>query len=442
MSDRALVNVTDVIDRHRLGPMQIRIILLCGLIALLDGMDLQSIGLAAPGIAGALHIPMPRFGVVFSAALAGLAIGSFVLGPVADRIGRKKVLVASTLFFGAFTVATAFADSLHSLLVIRFLAGLGLGGAMPSFISLTSEYAPRHRRAALVSVLWTGFPIGGVVGGLLASWLIPAYGWQSVFWVGGVLPVVIAFALIAALPESIGFLVTSGAPAPRIAALVNRAFPDARVSADARFVLGEERAPGVPVGQLFMAGRAAGTLLLWVSSFIAFMLLVTNSAWTPILLRTAGIAVAQSAIAMAVFNFGSVIGTAVAGWLVARFGALAVLPVALVGTALSYGLIGYSAPSVSGIMLLEGAFGLFLGCASSGLIALAAIFYPTEIRSTGVGWAMGMGRVGSFTGPLIVAALLAGHWPIADIFAIVGASAILAAITSAPIRAGRAERVA
>ena len=208
-----------------------------------------------------------------------------------------------------------------------------------------------------------------------------------------------------------------------------------KCSAEARFVLGEERAPGVPLGQLFTAGRAAGTVLLWISSFIAFMLLVTNSAWTPILLRTVGIAVPQSAIAMAVFNFGSVIGTAAAGWLVARFGALAVLPVTLVGTAISYGLIGYAAPSIGSIILLEGAFGLFLGCASSGLIALAAIFYPTEIRSTGVGWAMGMGRVGSFTGPLIVAALLAGHWAIGDIFAVVGASAVLAAITSAPIRA-------
>ena len=153
---------------------------------MLDGLDLQSIGLAAPAMIAQLHIAPQVFGLVFSAALAGLALGAFLLGPLADRVGRKRVLVGATFCFGVFTLATAYADDLPELLACRFLTGLGLGGAMPSFISLASEYVPKARRAAVVSLLWAGFPLGGVIGGVLGSWIIPAYGWQSIFLVGGV----------------------------------------------------------------------------------------------------------------------------------------------------------------------------------------------------------------------------------------------------------------
>jgi len=239
-------NVSDLIDTRPLGALQIRIVVLCTLVALLDGLDLQSIGLAAAGIAADLHIPLPSLRIVFSAALAGLALGAFGFGLLADRIGRKAVLIGATGCFGIFTIATALAPSFGVLLAFRFLAGLGLGGAMPSFISLTSEYSPRRLRAVIVALLWAGFPLGGFVGGLLASWIIPAFGWQSVFWVGGVLPLFVCAALVTALPEPIGFLVASGAPAQQIAWLLRRIFPAASIPADAAFVLNEEQARGVP----------------------------------------------------------------------------------------------------------------------------------------------------------------------------------------------------
>jgi len=182
---RPTVDVGELIDTQGIGRAQWRVIGLCALVALLDGLDLQSIGLAAPGIGAQLHIAPQSFGVVFSAALAGLALGAFALGPVADRIGRRSVLVASTLCFGLFTLATAYLNTFEELLAYRFLAGAGLGGAMPSFISLASEYVPGPRRAAIVSLLWAGFPLGGVVGRLVGSRIIPAYGWPSIFIVGG-----------------------------------------------------------------------------------------------------------------------------------------------------------------------------------------------------------------------------------------------------------------
>jgi AAHS family 4-hydroxybenzoate transporter-like MFS transporter len=265
----------------------------------------------------------------------------------------------------------------------------------------------------------------------LASWIIPAFGWQSVFWVGGVLPLFVCAALIAALPESIGFLVASNAPAQQIASLLRRVYPAVSIPADATFVLNEEQARGVPVAQLFAIGRAAGTILLWISFFIALMMLVTNSAWAPILLKQEGIGTREAALAMAAFNLGSVIATSFAGWLIVRAGASIILPLVMIGSAVSVALVGYAAPSVGMVILLQGLFGTFMGGGSSGLIALAAIYYPTAIRSTGVGWAMGMGRVGSFTGPLVVGSLVALGLSTTNIFVAIGAPALLAAVTTA-----------
>jgi AAHS family 4-hydroxybenzoate transporter-like MFS transporter len=426
-------NVSALIDARPLGALQIRIVVLCTLVALLDGLDLQSIGLAAPGIAADLHIPPPWLSAVFSAALAGLALGAFGFGILADRVGRKAVLVGATAWFGVFTICTALAPSFTVLLVFRFLAGVGLGGAMPSFISLTSEYCPRRLRAGIVALLWAGFPLGGFVGGLLASWIIPAYGWHSVFWVGGVLPLLISVILVFTLPESIGFLVESGAPAGQIASLLRRVFPAASVPADAAFVLNEERARGVSVVQLFAGGRAVGTVLLWISFFIAFMMLVTNSAWAPTLLKREGIDLKDAFLAMAMFNLGSVIATAFIGFLIARTGAAVILPVAMLGSAVSMALVGYAAPSAANVILLQAAFGVLMGGGSSGLIALAAIYYPTAIRSTGVGWAMGMGRLGSFTGPLVVGSLVALGLSTASIFVAIALPALLAVATTAVV---------
>ena len=432
MAERVL-DVGALIETRPVGPAQWTVIGLCAFVAMLDGLDLQSIGLAAPAMGAQLHIGPQAFGVVFSAALAGLALGAFLLGPLADRIGRKRVLVGATLCFGVFTLMTANAGDLPTLLAFRFLTGLGLGGAMPSFISLASEYVPKARRAAIVSLLWAGFPLGGVVGGLLGSRIIPAYGWQSVFIVGGVLPIALSLILALALPESASFLVAAGRPADLIGRTLRRIFPDVAISGDTRFEFVRDSAARASVLELFRSGRAAGTLLLWVSFFFAFMILVTNSAWSPILLRRVGIAPEQSALALALFNFGSLFGSAAAGALLNRFGALRVLPSTLTLGALAYAAIGWAAPSLDAVMIAEGLFGLLLGCGSSGLIALSAITYPVAIRSTGVGWATGVGRLGSVTGPLVVGQLAGAQWEVPAIFLAAGGSVLIGAAASALI---------
>ena len=216
--------------------MQITIIVLCGLVALLDGFDLLAIGVAVPVMARALHIAPNQLGAVFSAALFGGMLGAFGLGPIADRYGRRGVLIGATATFGVFTLCTAGAATLQQILLFRFLAGIGLGGAMPSFVSLAAEYTPRAQRQAVVGLLWTGFPLGGVMVGLLASRLIAAFGWQSLFYIGGILPLGLSIVLARALPDSIEFLVVRGAAWQKIRYLLARINPTINIASDCQFV--------------------------------------------------------------------------------------------------------------------------------------------------------------------------------------------------------------
>jgi AAHS family 4-hydroxybenzoate transporter-like MFS transporter len=246
--------------------------------------------------------------------------------------------------------------------------------------------------------------------------------------------------LILFLPESLNFMVRTGAAPERVARLLRRMFPGAAIPDDARFVLPEGEGRGVPVRELFVPERAFGTAMLWISFFVTFMLLVTNSAWSPILLKADGMEVSRSALAMAAFNFGSVIGSSAVGWLITRFGAVSVLPLSFVVAAASLIAVGQGAPSPGPVTAAEALFGLSLGCGSSGLIVLAALFYPTQIRSTGVGWAMGMGRFGSFVGPLMVGTLVAAKLSIGTIFLVIGLLCLIPVIPCALTGAGRRVR--
>src|SRR5882757_10611132 len=256
MTSAATVDIVEVMGRRGIGPVRSLIVSLCALVALLDGFDLQIIGLAAPAIAAALHIPVAGLGAVFAAALAGLAVGGIGFAPLADRVGRKPVLVAAVVCFGAFTLATMTAESVPALLVYRFATGLGLGTAVPCAISLASELVPAGRRATIAGLLFAGFPVGGVLAGLLGSRLIPTEGWQSLFVVGGIAPLVLAVLIGLLLPESPIFLVERGAPAERIARTLARVVPGLAVDASTRFTGAQRRrVEKAPVRRLFDTGR-------------------------------------------------------------------------------------------------------------------------------------------------------------------------------------------
>ncbi len=400
-------DVAALIDRRGLSPLQLRIIALCALVAVLDGADTSSIAIAAPAIAAKLAMPMRGLGVVFSAATLGAMLGAMSFGPLADRLGRKRVLVAAAAIFGLFTILTALAGSLAALIACRFVAGIGLGGATPCFLGLASEYAPRRMRGALVSVLWAGFPLGIMLGGFGNAWLVRNYGWPAIFLVGGTLPILVALASAAWLPESLTFLVLRERGAAAARDILARLAPGA-VGPGEPLVVSERALPGVPVAHLFRAGRALPTLLLWLPFFAGFGVLGVVVLWMPTLLQAGGAArsMATAANVNAFNGLGGCIGMAAAGFLVDRFGAARVLAPAFVVGAACTAALGAAVASVALAAACTGAIGLSVGIASSGAIALAALAYPTPMRATGIGWAMGLGRFGQVALPLLAARMI------------------------------------
>ena len=414
------------IDEQPVGRPQITLLLLCASVLFVDGFDTQAIGYVAPEIARVWHLPRGALGPVFSASLFGLMLGALAFGPLADRVGRRRIIILSTAAFGVGTLCTLLATDTTGLLVIRFLTGLGLGGAMPNAVALTAEFSPHRRRATMVMTMFCGFSVGAAIGGLLAAALIPRFGWQAVFVVGGLAPLLLLPLLVARLPESARFLLLARPGDARLPTIIGRMFPGHGLGPAPRFTAHEARPVGNPLPHLFSAGRARPTLLLWVVFFMSLLDLYFLSNWLPSLLNELGATVALSAVIGAMLQVGGIAGVATLGRLVDRFsfGALAVTYGLAVVAVVAIGLSGHSTWLATVAIFCAG-FCIVGGQTAAN--ALAATFYPTAVRATGVGWALGIGRVGSIVGPLAGGALLALHWTTEALFF---ASAVPAAIAA------------
>jgi MFS transporter, AAHS family, 4-hydroxybenzoate transporter len=412
----AKVDVIDLIDRHSVSGFQIGVLILCMLVAALDGFDTQAIGYTAPAIAAVIHLPMPQFGQVGSAGLVGAAIGALSFGPFADLFGRKWFMIIAIIVFAIFSYMTAQSTSLSELLTYRFCAGLGLGGATPAFLAMGAELAPKRLRDVFVTVLFASFPAGGLVGSLTSAWVIPAFGWQSVFYIGAVAPIVIAVILAIWLPESVRFLLARNIRQDEVRRTLERIMPG-EVPAGAELIAPPDPArQGAPVKHLFTEGRTIPTLLLGVPFFMVFMVLVTVTFWTPAVLHSVGFSLSGAALIVGLNNLGSVIASAMSGWLVHRFGAFKILIPSFVVGGLCLAWFGQATTSVVTLGLASFLAGFFVGGTGTGLIAVAAGMYPTSIRSTGIGWGMGMGRVGQFFGPFLTGLLVGLGYQVGGIF--------------------------
>jgi AAHS family 4-hydroxybenzoate transporter-like MFS transporter len=423
------LDVGRIIDDRPLSGFQISIIVFCALVAVLDGADSFSIGVAAPSIAAKLGLPLSGFGAVFSAALFGATLGAFSFGPLADQFGRKPMLVIAVAIFAFFTFATALVGSRDSLLVVRFFAGLGLGGATPCFLTLASEYAPARIRASVTSLMWAGFPLGGMIGGFLNSYLIGAFDWQAMFYVGGVAPLVVGVLIALFVPESVRYLIARGGSHQALLRVVGRLAPEmaASLHPNTKFVVREKALAGSPVRNLFTDGRALATPLLWVPFFMAFGVLIIVVLWTPALLRQAGMSAPNAALVVAFHGLGGFIGMAVAGRLLERFGTLVLVPAFVIGAVftLLLGMVGTSLPLAA---LCDALIGVFVGIGASGMIALASLVYPTSMRSSGIGWAMAMGRLGQVFAPLIAGAMQQAGWNVGRMFVFIAVAPLIAAV--------------
>jgi AAHS family 4-hydroxybenzoate transporter-like MFS transporter len=425
----SLVDVAQFIDQQPVGGFQIKLLLTCAAVLFLDGFDTQAIGYVAPALAREWGLTKGALGPVFSAGLFGLMIGALIFGPLADRIGRKKIIIFSTLAFGIGTFATAFINDVNTLLAIRFLTGLGLGGAMPNAVALTSEFSPHRRRATMVMIMFCGFSVGAALGGLLAAALIPHFGWRSVFVAGGLAPLLLVPVLALRLPESVRFLALTGRAHERVAQLLGLINPKVVFAPATRFVVHEPGLAGIPVLHLFRDGRALVTLLLWVVFFMSLLDLYFLSNWLPTVLNDLGASVSASAAIGSMLQVGGVVGTFALGSVIDRFSfrALALVYFAAVFAVGAIGQLGHSVVLVT-LAIFAAGF-----CIVGGQIAanaLAATYYPTSVRATGVGWALGIGRVGSIVGPLVGGALLTAKWSTGSVFIAAAAAALCAALAA------------
>ena len=424
--------VTDVagfIDEQPVGRFQIRLLLACATVLFLDGFDTQAIGYVAPDLARDWNLARGALGPVFSAGLFGLMIGALVFGPIADRIGRKKIIVLSTAAFGIGTLATVFAQDITSLLVIRFLTGLGLGGALPNAVALTSEFSPHRRRATMVMAMFVGFSVGAALGGLIAAALIPSFGWRSIFLIGGIAPLILVPFLAARLPESVRFLALTGQADARVAELLMRVAPSVHFQPAAHFGVHEAKLAGLPVLHLFSEGRAWATPVLWIVFFMSLLDLYLLSNWLPTVLNDLGASVSMAAAVGAMFQVGGVVGTFSLGQFIDRFSFRA-LSLTYLFAAFAVVAIGFTGQSIALATLAIFCAGFCIVGGQIASNALAATYYPTMVRSTGVGWALGIGRIGSIVGPLIGGIMLARHVGAESLFMAAAVPALCASLAA------------
>ena len=408
MKQATVLDVRQFVDEQPFSRFQLLVAVVCGALVFMDGFDAQAMGFLATSLTAQLKITRAALGQVISTGLFGMMIGALVCGPLADRFGRKPVLVACSFLFGIGSLLTATATSLQTLFFFRFFTGLGLGGAMPNSIALTSEYAPKRFRATTVMTMFTGFSIGAAVGGLVAAGLISRFGWQSIFVVGGILPCLIGFIALALLPESIRFLVLKGGSKERVNRYLSRISPGSVPFDELVVGADEHRSGAFVVKQLFTEHRTKITLLLWVMFFMNLLNLYFLNSWLPTVINDNGIRVETAIIITTLFQVGGAAGALLLGRVVDRLLSFTVLAWAYLGAAASVFLIGEAGASIILLVLTVSLAGFCVIGGQTSSNALAAEFYPTAIRSTGVGWALGIGRIGSIIGPSLGGALLSG----------------------------------
>jgi MFS transporter, AAHS family, 4-hydroxybenzoate transporter len=379
-------------------------LLLCALTMFVEGYDAQLMGFVVPGIARDWSVAPASLTAAIAAGLVGMTLGAFFIAPLADTYGRRRLVLYSVIVFAILTIATALAQTLPVLVGLRLLTGIGLGGAMPNAIAITAEFSPGAKRASAVAAMFSSYSIGAGFGGIIAAWLIPSYGWGAVFVFCGGMALLLWPVLLVAMPET--------------------------------YVPQGEAKPKIPVGRLFSEGRAWITILLWTIFFANLMELFFLTSWLPTTIEAQGLSPTYALIATVVVQFAGVAAAFSMGPLVDRFGPHRVLPLAFGIAALCIAGIGLAGSAVAFTMLM--AFGIGIGTvgAQNCNNGVAAKFYPTSIRATGVGWALAVGRIGSIVGPSVGGILLATKVDIRTIFLFAAVPPLVAA--AAYLAMGRA----
>lgn len=425
------VTVQSIIDGGRLSALQWTVFVLGCLIILADGLDAGAIGYIAPSVMEEWGIDKKDLGPVLSAALIGMSLGALGSGPLADRFGRRWVVIATTFLFGIAMLLSATSQNLGHLEIWRFLTGLGLGAAMPNIATLLAEYMPKKRRMLMVNMMLCMFPLGASLGGVLSAVLLKHFGWHAILIIGGVLPIALVLVLLFALPESVPFLLRQGRQdaARKIIAKLGRTLAD-----DEELTLVEDAGKaqpataGKPLKMLLSGAYLKTGITMWLCCFMSLLVFYLLMSWMPTILKNAGFGVEQYSLLTAVFPFGGVVGTLIIGWFMDRLNPnRAVMVTYFISSLLLLvtGLFGSSVYLLGGFIFLAGAG---LVGAQSSLPSLAAASYPVQCRAAGVSWMHGIGRLGAITGAFFGSVIFAFGLDIQGIFMLLAAPVLVSAL--------------
>lgn len=402
------VNINETIDNAKFSLFHWKVLVWCLLIIIFDGYDLVIYGVALPLLMQQWSLTAVQAGLLASAALFGMMFGAMIFGTLSDRLGRKKTIMICVTLFSGFTFLGAFATNPVEFAILRFIAGLGIGGVMPNVVALITEYAPKKIRSTLVAIMFSGYAIGGMTSALLGAWLVKDMGWQIMFLIAGIpllmLPIIWKF-----LPESLAFLIKSGKE-EQAKQIINKLLPTRDIHQNTQLVFNENIHHEAPVKALSQDGRAFSTFMFWIAFFMCLLMVYALGSWLPKLMLQAGYSLGASMLFLFALNIGGMVGAIGGGALADRFHLKPVITSMFVIGAAALILLGFNSPQIVLYSLIA-----LAGAATIGsqilLYTFVAQFYPTTVRSTAMGWASGIGRIGAIIGPVLTGALLTFELP-------------------------------
>lgn len=434
------VDVNQVVDDAKFTPFHMNVLFWCMLVIIFDGYDLVIYGVAMKGLVAQWGLSAKEAGFLGSVALFGMMIGAMALGSLADRYGRKKMIALCLVLFSLFTFLCGFAQNPTQFAIMRFIAGVGIGGAMPNLVAMMAEYSPKRMRSTMVSLMFSGYAIGGMLSAGLGIMIVPSMGWEWMFYLG-IIPLFLLPLIWKFLPESLGFLMRQGKEA-EVRKILPKVAPELNITAEDQLVREEVvvKKSVVPVGQLFVEHRGVSTLAFWVSFFCCLLMTYALSTWLPKFMEQAGYELKAGLSFLFAMNIGAMIGAIGGGWLADKFNIKAVLVAFLLLGSAAFVCLGYKAPVPVLYVLVTIAGATTIGT-QIVLYSYVAIFYPLKIRSTGIGWASGVGRIGAIVGPILGGWLVAMQLPHSTNFMVFAIPAIIATVAVLFIAKGKTEVV-
>ncbi|OOV81325.1 MULTISPECIES: MFS transporter [unclassified Acinetobacter] len=420
------ININTLVDEAKFTPFHWGVLIWCLLIIIFDGYDLVIYGVALPLLMQEWSLSAVQAGLLASTALFGMMFGAMCFGTLSDKIGRKKTIMICVGIFSGFTFCGAFASTPVEFGILRFLAGLGIGGVMPNVVALMTEYAPKRIRSTLVALMFSGYAIGGMASALLGAWLVPVYGWKIMFYIA-IIPCLALPLIWKFLPESLMYL-TSKHQTDTTRTIVSKIAPEQVLTTDTQFILNEvSEEDNAPLKALFQQGRSFSTFMFWIAFFMCLLMVYALGSWLPKLMIQAGYSLGASMIFLFALNIGGMVGAIGGGALADRFHIKKVLSIMFMCGALALILLGFNSPQMVLYTLISVA-----GAATIGsqilLYTFVAQYYPTTVRSTGMGWASGIGRIGAIVGPVLTGALLTMNLPHQMNFLVIAIPGVIASL--------------